>query len=196
MAEDKNTWSENVILVDCSYMDTLLQDFKKNFSAMIGRPLGMADLCHWLDCMLLDAQAAQGSQTFVALIHNKQKQSLAHFNPGKFQQLHQQAFRDNLSEFVISCYPVESMTNSREMMVESLRACMEAPQVKHILVAGDMEAYVADLGKAASQPVPDTAPKAITLFSMMPIPTSDFYQSAIIGYSLMSALGIRSEELM
>lgn len=203
MSEIKNTWSEIVVLVDCAFMDALLKDFTVNFSRMIGRTLDKADLCHWLDCLLLDAGIQDGGhQNFVAFIHNKGAKGMAQMNPGQFDQLNGQAFKDQLGEFVMSCYPVEDMTTTSEFMTESVRAAMEAPDVKRILVVGDTMAYgsemekaIFDTRKASENSENPMTPKEITVFTMQPTGSATLFKEVILGYSVMSALGIRSEEL-
>lgn len=203
MSDNKNTWSENVVLVDCSFLDSLLKDFTAHFSRMIGRSLEKADLCHWLDCLLLDAGITEGNhQNFVAFIHSKQAKTMPQMNPGQFEMLNGQAFNDALGEFVMSCYPVENMTNTREFMTESLRAAMEGPDVKRIMVVGDMADYGDDLKKAlldmeksAESAKRPFQAKDVTLFTMQPQGSAALYKEVILGYSVMSALGIRSDEL-
>lgn len=208
MNQPKNTWSENVILVDCAYMDALLTDFTAHFSQAIGRPLGKADLCHWLDCLLLDAGVNQGgAQTFVAFIHQPKAQELACFQPARFKDLHEQAFQDQLGEFVMSCYPVVGLTTTSQFMIESVRAALEATDVRRLLVVADMENYGEELCQAvidAQKVLADKAreeqqtyqPKSISLFTMRPSGRQiTNAQEVILGYSAMSALGIRSDEL-
>ncbi len=203
MSEVKNAWSEIVVLVDCSFVDALLKDFTVNFSRMIGRRLEKADLCHWLDCLLLDAGINEGDhQTFTVFIHDKLSKGMPQMNPGQFEQLNGQAFKDQLGEFVMSCYPVEEITTTSEFMTESVRAAMEAPDVKRILVVGDMLSYgdslkkaVLDTEQALAQSEKPVDKKEITLFTMNPVGSTASYNEVILGYSVMSALGIRSDEL-
>lgn len=61
MDRPKISWSENVILVDSAFLDSLVQDFIVNFERMINRPLGKLNLCHWLDCLLLDVGLCEGA---------------------------------------------------------------------------------------------------------------------------------------
>lgn len=203
MSEIKNSWSENVIVVDCAFMDALLDDFIRNFSQMIGRQLEKADLCHWLDCLLLDAQIQGGDhQTFVVFIHDKKAKGMKHMNPGLFDQLNGQAFKDQLGEFVLSCYPVEDITTTREFMVESVRAAMEGPDVKQILVVGDMLSYgeemrkaISDTQKANENAQPPMTDKNVILYTMHSSDSKKSLKEVILGYSVMSSLGIRGDEL-
>ena len=59
-----------------------------------------------------------------------------------------------------------------------------------MVVPGEGEAY--DAVRHALRHVDDD--KRITVFAMQPMPGGNFRQE-ILGYSLMSALGIRAEEL-
>ena len=202
MSDLQNNWSERVIIVDCSFMDKLLADFTAHFSQAIGRPLSKADLCHWLDCLLLDAGIDGRGEQFVAFIHAKGAAAMEGMEPGRFADLNGQAFEDRLGEFVMQCYPVERITSASEFVDESLRAAMEAPGVKHILVVADMLDYGERLRESVrqrrkmletrQQPAPE---QRITFFTMHPTPPSALFGEAILGYSVMSALGIRGDEV-
>lgn len=193
MNEQKTKWSENVILVDTAFADGLVFDFIVNFERMLDRPLGRADLCYWLDCLLLDAGIRPGDhETFVAFIHPKENRQLQQFTPALFEEeLTGKAFRDTLGEFTLCSFPVETVTNRGEFMFEALKAAMEAKETQHILVVGDMEAYGSGLCKIAGHAVEG---KVITLFAMHQLQPGA-YRQQILGYSVMSALGIRADEL-
>lgn len=190
--EQKMQWSENVILVDADFLDSLVQDFITNFERMINRPLGKLDLCHWLDCLLLDVEVKEGEHdNFVAFLHKKGNKGLKFVNPGDFKEfLSEKAFKDCLGEFSLGSFPIEDIVSRGEFMNDALKAAMESDKTQHILVIADMDAYGTQICKTAN----GETKAQVTLFTMRLIPSGK-YKQQILGYSVMSGLGIRSDEL-
>lgn len=190
--EQKMQWSENVILVDADFLDSLVQDFITNFERMINRPLGKLDLCHWLDCLLLDVEVKEGEHdNFVAFLHKKGNKGLKFVNPGDFKEfLSGKAFKDRLGEFSLGSFPIEDIVSRGEFMNDALKAAMESDKTQHVLVIADMDAYGTQICKTAN----GETKAQVTLFTMRLIPSGK-YKQQILGYSVMSGLGIRSDEL-
>lgn len=186
-------WSENIILVDADHLDRVAFDLIVNFERIIDRRIPPADLCHWLDCIALDGGMQPGDNEVQAIfLHTKEKNALQHFRPADFgKELDGQAFRDNLGEFALLSFPVEQIVSAADFFVQSLESLLESTSVRRVMVVADMEAY----GERVKQAVGKAeAGKEVTLFAMQPLAGRGFRQE-ILGYSLMSALGIRGEEL-
>lgn len=192
MEQPKLQWSEYVVLVDATFLDSLVLDFVMNFSAMIGRQLGKLDLCHWLDCLLLDSGITEGEHnTFVAFLHPLGAKRMSAVNPGDFkEELDGKAFSDNLGEFTLASFPIEKVTTRGEFLADALKAAMESESTKKILVVGDMQEYADLLCETAS----GESKSEVTFFTMANLPAGKF-KHQILGYSVMSGLGIRGEEL-
>lgn len=192
MKDAKITWCENVLLVDADYLDRTAFDLIVNFERMINRPLPPADLCRWVDCVALDSGMQPGEQsTQVVFLHAKDKTTLEHFRPSQFgTELDGVAFRDNLGEFVFQSFPVEEIVKGDTFFLQSLEMLTVASEVKRIMVVADMDSY----GDAVRNIAAKAEDKDITLFAMQPLAGRGFSQE-ILGYSLMSALGIRGDEL-
>jgi len=190
--EQKMQWSENVILIDADFLDSLVQDFITNFERMINRPLGKLDLCHWLDCLLLDVELKEGEyDNFVAFLHKKGNKGLNFVNPGDYKEfLSGKAFKDRLGEFSLGSFPIEDIVSRGEFMNDALKAAMESDKTQHILVIADMNDYGTQICKTAN----GETKAQVTLFSMTQMPPGK-YKQQILGYSVMSGLGIRSDEL-
>ena len=162
---------------------------------MLGRRIPQADLARWLECIALDGGLREGQhETSVVLIHDKGKQRLQNFSPGNYEdELSAQAFSGSLGEFVINSVPVEPITTKEDMIVDVTMFVASQPNVKRIMVVpDDRTTELFDRLRRSLQQVDDE--KRITLFSMQPLPGGN-YRQEILGYSLMSALGIKSEEL-
>ncbi len=185
-------WSETVVLIDADYLDSVALDLIINFERMIDRPIPAGDLCHWLDCVALDGGLQQGDNDVQAVfLHSKTKESMENMRPGKFAtELNGQAFKDNIAEFALLSFPVEEVVSPSDFYVQSLEALLESQQVKRLLLVPDMQA----VGSRVQKLCAEAEGKHITLFAMQPIDTKGC-TCEILGYSLMSALGIRSDEL-
>lgn len=190
---EKQVWSENVLLVDADYLDCTAFDLIVNFERMINRPIPPADLCRWLDCVALDGGVRPGNNAIQALfIHSKTKVGFDHFNPASFSaELDGKAFQDNLGEFTMHSFPVEDMIDADAFFVQALETLVDAEDIKRLMVVGDMECC----GDRIKARVSQAKDKDVTLFAMQPIAGGRGFSQEILGYSLMSALGIRSEEL-
>ena len=193
---DMNTkWCENIIVVDADFVDRVAFDLIVNFERMLGRRIPQADLARWLECIALDGGLREGQhETSVVLIHDKGKQRLQNFSPGNYEdELSAKAFGSSLGEFVINSVPVEPITTKEDMIVDVTMFVASQPNVKRIMVVpDDRTTELFDRLRRSLQQVDDE--KRITLFSMQPLPGGN-YRQEILGYSLMSALGIKSEEL-
>ena len=191
-------WSEIVILVDAAYVDKVAFDLIVNFERMLGRRIPQADTAQWLECIALDgglrptANSQKPTATCqVVLIHDKKQQQLDNFLPGRFADLDGKAFSGQLGEFLISCVQVEEMVTKDDLYVDSLQIIANAAEVKRLMVVADSDRIYNKVREALRQADPD---KHITVFAMQPMPNGNFRQE-ILGYSLMAALGIKSEEI-
>ena len=183
---------ENIIIVDADHVDSVTFDLIVNFERMIGRKIANADLAHWIDCVALDGGVREGTgQTQVALIHSKSNCQMENFAPNLFNELNGKAFKDHLGEFVINTYTDEDIVSKEDLFADMLRLCCAAKDVKRIMAIPD-ERYYDTIRRTMSRVDDDS--KRVTVFAMQPMPGGNFRQE-ILGYSLMSALGIKAEEL-
>lgn len=191
-------WSENVILVDADYVDKVAFNLIVNFERMIGRRIPQADIAKWIDCVALDGGIREGEhETLVVLIHRKDKTKLDNFTPSDYEtELNGKAFKDHLGEFTISAYPIENIAGGEDYFTDALQLITDQKEVKRVMVIPDAEnAYIYNkVRETLNRLDDDDDPKRITVFAMQPMPGGNFRQE-ILGYSLMAALGIRSEEI-
>ena len=196
-------WSNNVILVDADYVDKVAFDLIVNFERMLERRSPQADFARWIDCVALDGgvRPAENTdnpsvqETQVILVHRKASVRMENFKPGNYaDELHGKAFKDHLGEFIINAYPIEEIAGGEDYLTDVLKLVANEKEVKRIMVIPDAEnAYIYNKVREALRKVDDDE-KRITLFAMQPM-TGGNYRQEILGYSLMAALGIRSEEL-
>lgn len=194
---NKNThWSENVIIADADYIDKVAFNLIVNFERIIGRRIPKADIAHWLDCIALDGGIRQGDNDIqVVIIHDNATKALENFAPSQFvDELNGKAFKDSIGEFTITTLPVEDIVTKLQLVNDVVGAAAIQKEVKRIMIIPNAEddATYNQL-RGALQHVDDDN-KRITMFAMQPMQGGNFRQE-ILGYSLMSALGIRADEI-
>ena len=194
--QQETKWSENVMLVDADYVDKVAFNLIVNFERMLGRRIPKADLAKWVDCVALDGGIREGGyETLVVLAHQKDKVQLDNFAPGNYAaELDGKAFKDSLGEFVISAVAIEPIADSEDYLTEALRLVTAQKEVKRVMVIPNAEdPYIYNKVREALNRVDDDE-KRVTVFAMEPKPGGNFRQE-ILGYSLMAALGITSDEI-
>ncbi|MDO4930619.1 MAG: hypothetical protein Q4E59_05750 [Bacteroidales bacterium] len=185
-------WEESVILVDADFLDNVAFDLIVNFERMINRRIPAADLCHWLDCIALDGGLRPGGNALQAVfLHGRNRKAFKNFAPADFaDELNGKAFKDNIGEFALLSFPVEEVVSLADFFEQSLENILASAEVKRVMVVADLDKYGDRVKRLAAQ----AEGKDITLFAMQPITGRGFSQE-ILGYSLMSALGIRGDEI-
>ena len=189
-------WSENVVLADADYVDTVAFNLIVNFERMIGRRIPQADIAKWLDCIALDGGIRDGENEIqVILIHQKDKQKMENFVPGNYtDDLSGKAFKDHIGEFTINAYQAEGFAKTGDFFGEVLELVLAQNSIKRLMVipnAEDASIYnkVRETLRRA-----DDDDKRVTVFTMQPA-TGGNYRQEILGYSLMAALGIKANEI-
>ena len=192
-------WSRNIILVDGDYVDSVAFDLTVNFERMLGRRIPKVDLARWIDCIALDGGMREGrdseGETQVIFIHSKDHKTLENFQPGGYEEdLNAKAFKDTLGEFVFSSYPVEEIVKHDDFFLDILKTVVNHKDVHRVMAIPNAEHP--ELWNALRHALKDIddEEKRVTLFAMQPLEGGNFKQE-ILGYSLMNALGIRSDEI-
>ena len=191
--QDTTTWSPNVIIADADYIDSVAFDLIVNFERMLERRIQPADLAHWIDCVALDGGVREGcGDTQVVLLHEKGREQLENFRPANYENdIHGKAFKDNLGEFSLTTVAVEELVTKDDLLLDIVRTVCADKAVQRVMaIPGEGE--ITDRLRLAMQQVDEN--KRVTIFTMQPVQGGNFRQE-ILGYSLMSALGISSNEL-
>lgn len=193
----KKEWSENVIIADADYVDRVAFNLTVNFERMLGRRIPAADMARWTECIALDGgvrQSEQQQETSVILVHNPDKEHMQNFVPASFSsELNGKAFMGALGEFVINAIAVDKLTTKTDLLVDLSQLVLSQKDVRRVMIipnTEDGDAY----GRLCVALRQADDEKRITMFAMQPMPGGNFRQE-ILGYSLMSALGIRGDEL-
>lgn len=194
---DKIKWSENIIIADGDYIDSVAFDLIVNFERMLNRKIPPADFSQWAVNVALDGKVKPSkNEILVILLHDKNKSILENFKPSSYEKdLNNKAFKDNrLGEFVINSISTGDENNSKEaILYDLLQTFIVHEEVKRIMIISNTEdettySEIKNILKKV-----DEDEKHITVFTMQPIIGGHFRQE-ILGYSLMNAMGIRAEE--
>lgn len=193
MPSNKTDWAENVIIADADHLDRVAFDLTVNFERMLGRRIPRADIARWAECVALDGGLREGDHhTHLILIHDPKKAAFDNFTPAYFEnELNGQAFNGLLGEFTISAIQTEESVGGDRLLCDTVAFIAAQSGVKRIMIIPDEERDYDTVRQLLRQADPE---KHITLFAMQPMPGGNFRQE-ILGYSLMSALGIKGEEL-
>lgn len=189
-------WAENVILADADYIDAVAFELIVNFERMIGRRIPQADTARWIDCVALDGRLREGdNKVQVVLVHAREHTQMENFKPGRFDdELDGKAFKDHLGEFLISAVTSEGMASNESLFNDALAHIGLQKGVKRLMVVPNAEKYLATVSETIRHIEEADDDKRITLFAMQPLAGVSCRQE-ILGYSLMSALGIRADEI-
>ena len=203
----RDGWSENVILVDADYVDKVAFDLTVNFERMLGRRIPPADMARWLECVALDGglrpasgdsdtmaagehePTAGGRTVQVVLLHRRPQ--MDNFLPGDFAQLDGQAFQSPLGEFLLSSVRVEDLVTMDDLLVDSLQVLVGNGAVRRLVVVPDADHIYNKVRSVLRHADPGLH---ATVLTMQPMEGGAFRQE-ILGYSLLSALGISGEEI-
>lgn len=188
----KTEWKENVVLVDADYVDRVAFNLIVNFERMLNRRIPKADLAQWLVCVALDGGVfGTRNEVQVVMIHGKGRKELENFNPSAFADIDGHAFNEaRLGEFTMSLLPDETPAAEAPLFVQAFETLADAQEIKRLIVVPDLARY----GGALRPALKEAEKKDVILLAMEPQPGRTF-KSEILGYSLMNALGIRSDEL-
>lgn len=196
--DNNHNWSKNIILADADYIDKVAFNLIVNFERMLGRRIPQADMARWAECIALDGGLREGSHEIqVILVHDHRKSQLENFVPSVYAtELNAQAFKSNLGEFVISAITTEGLSSQEQLFADTLEFIASQKEVERLMVIPNEQ----QLRPTLAQLRQADANKHITLFTMEPTvaPMSagaGSLRTEMLGFSLLAALGIRSEEI-
>ena len=187
-------FAEKVILIDALYIDKVTTDLSRHFSQIIGRELPKADLPIFLECVAMDAAIQQGEHVLqVLLVYDKNHTKLNAFNPSDLKKaLNDVAFKSQLGEFQLNTFEPSDMTDLESFFLESVKLVADAKEVKHLVVIPSETEYGDKLPEIFEKV---DGKESIHVLGMNPPAPSKHFQWEMMGYAVLQALGIRSDEI-
>lgn len=187
-------FAEKVILIDASYIDKVTADLSQHFSQVVGRALPKADLPIFLECVAMDAAIQPGEHVLqVLLVYDKNHTKLNAFNPSDLKNtLNDVAFKSQLGEFQLNTFEPSDMADRESFFLESVKLVADAKEVKHLVVIPSETEYGEKLPEIFEKV---DGKESIYVLGMNPPASSKYFQWEMMGYAVLQALGIRSDEI-
>ena len=187
-------FAEKVILIDAAYINKVTQDLSKHFGQVIGRELPKADLPIFLECVAMDAAIQPGDHTLqVLFVYDKSQSKMDAFNPGDLKkELNDVAFKSQLGEFQLNAFEPSDMADRGAFFLEAVKLVADAKEVKHLVVVPSETEYGDKLPEIFNKV---DGKESIYVLGMNPLESSDKFRWEMLGYAVLQALGIRSDEI-
>lgn len=187
-------FAEKVILIDASYINKVTADLSRHFGQVIGRELPKADLPIFLECVAMDAAIQPGENVLqVLLVYDKENARMDAFNPGDLKkELNDVAFKSQLGEFQLNTFEPSDMTDREAFFLEALKLVADAKEVKHLVVIPSETEYGDKLAEIFDKV---DGKESIHVLGMNPPVPSDKFRWEMMGYAVLQALGVRSDEI-
>ena len=187
-------FAEKVILIDASYINKVTGDLSQHFSQMIGRELPKADLSIFLECVAMDAAIQPGENVLqVLLVYDKEHAKMDAFNPSDLKkELNDVAFTSQLGEFQLNTFEPSDMADREAFFLEAVKLVADAKEVKHLVVVPSETEYGDKLPEIFEKV---DGKESIHVLGMNPLPPSKAFRWEMMGYAVLQALGIRSDEI-
>ena len=187
-------FAEKVILIDASYINKVTGDLSQHFGQMIGRELPKADLPIFLECVAMDAAIQPGENVLqVLLVYDKELTKMDAFNPGDLKkELNDVAFKSQLGEFQLNTFEPSDMADREAFFLEAVKLVADAKEVKHLVIVPSEMEY--------GDKIPEILEKvdgkeSIHVLGMNPLAPSKAFSWEMMGYAVLQALGVRSDEI-
>ena len=187
-------FAEKVILIDAAYINKVTNDLSKHFGQVIGRELTKADLPIFLECVAMDAAIQPGDHTLqVLFVYDKSQSKMDAFNPGDLKkELNDVAFKSQLGEFQLNAFEPSDMADRGAFFLEAVKLVADAKEVKHLVVVPSETEYGDKLPEIFNKV---DGKESIYVLGMNPLESSDKFRWEMLGYAVLQALGIRSDEI-
>lgn len=187
-------FTEKVILIDAAYINKVTTDLRQHFSQVIGRELPKADLPIFLECVAMDAAIQPGENVLqVLFVYDKSQSKMDVFNPGDLKkELNDVAFKGQLGEFQLNAFEPSGMSDREAFFLEAVKLVADAKEVKHLVVIPSETEYGDKLPEIFDKV---DGKDSIYVLGMNPPSPSEKFRWEMMGYAVLQALGIRSDEL-
>ncbi len=187
-------FDESVMLVDVAFLNHVIEDLRRNFSRMLMRDLKRIDLSELISFIALDAGLKPDAENKiqVLLIYDDLSAKIVYSDPGDVEkELNNVAFQSDLGEFSFYSFCPEGLVSIAELLTESAKIAFSEKEVQRLWIVADDTQNESLWKDILPQEETD---KEILVFSMSD-PVGKKYRQELLGYPVMQALGIRSDEV-
>lgn len=194
MKKEELKTDEFVILIDAAYLDEVGHSMNGYFSYIVKRKLPKADLPALVEGLALDAGIRPGDNHIqIILVYPKGMKTFSFCEPSDLnEELHCVAFRSNLGEFSFASYSTENLTTREELYSDFIQTLSVSQNTQKVMIVGDMELYGEDAVKALEQ----AKNREVYYFSVDMQKAANYsFKYCNLGFALLHAMGVRSEEL-
>ena len=187
-------FAEKVILLDAAYINKVTKDLSQHFSQVVGRQLPKADLPIFLECVAMDAAIQPGENTLqVLFVYDKEQPKIDAFNPSDLKkELNDVAFKSQLAEYQMNTFEPSDMADRESFFLEAVKLVADAKEVKHLVVVPSETEYGNQLPEIFEKV---DGKESIHVLGMNPPEPSKNYHWEMLGYAVLQALGVRSDEI-
>ncbi|MCD8183811.1 MAG: hypothetical protein LUE99_12845 [Bacteroides sp.] len=202
MEDNKIQFFGTVMVLDAAYLNFVISDLKKYFEPLLGRSLQTIDLGLLTMCLAMDAGLKEGENDVqILFVYDEQSQELLHCAHGNLkEELDGVAFMGLFGEFSFLAVPSEGFVSRGELFLDLLQIILNSADVKRLILASFNEEYGEGVEEVLKEYVGKASEdreggKEIIQFRMEEPVSLAEYRWEMLGYPLMSALGIKSEDL-
>lgn len=192
--EKKIRFAPYVMLIDAHYLNKVGRDIRQHFAPIVNRELPEADLAALLEYMALDAGIQAGENEIqVIFIYEPGEGEMSFCTPSSLEkELNGVAFKSSLGEFSLYAFQPSELATREELFTEAFQLMGESKEARHLIVVPDEEEY----GKRVYEIAGEVKGKEnITVLGMNPPQKECACRFEMLGFAVLQALGIRSEEL-
>ena len=145
-------------------------------------------------CVAMDAAIQPGEHVLqVLLVYDKNHTKLNAFNPSDLKkELDDVAFKSQLGEFQLNTFEPSDMADREAFFLESVKLVADAKEVKHLVVIPSETEYGDKLPEIFEKV---DGKESIHVLGMNPPAPSKHFRWEMLGYAVLQALGIRSDEI-
>ena len=142
----------------------------------------------------MDAAIQPGDNVLqVLFVYDKNENKMDAFNPSDLRkELNDVAFKSQLGEFQLNAFEPSDMADRESFFLEAVKLVADAKEVKHLVVVPSESEYGDKLPEIFDKV---DGKESIHVLGMNPPVSSDKYQWEMLGYAVLQALGIRSDEI-
>lgn len=190
--------AENVILIDVSYFNDVVKDLKRYFEMQLGRPLQNIYIEEWASFLALDAGVRDKDNNIeVLFVHDEKTVKLLHTDPADLKKdLNGVGFTNALGELTFASVSSEGLVSRTDLYLDLLTIALNSADVKRLMLVPFFDDYGMKLIDILKEGMKDADnAKEVYLFNMDEPALPLACKWDLLGYSLMRAMGIKSEEL-